>query len=44
MGTLVFHGEGGSSAQAAIDTTAAGDIWDNDQTMMLLKLLKVQTT
>ena len=29
LGTLVFHGEGGSSAQAAIDTTAAGDIWDN---------------
>jgi len=29
LGTLVFHGEGGSSAQAAIDTTAAGDLWDN---------------
>ena len=29
LGTLVFSGEGGSSAQAAIDTTAAGDIWDN---------------
>jgi len=29
MGKLVFHGEGGSSAQAAIDTTAAGDLWDN---------------
>ena len=29
MGTLVFSGEGGSSAQSAIDTTAAGDIWDN---------------
>jgi outer membrane protein OmpU len=28
MGTLVMHGEGGSSAQAALDTTAAGDIWD----------------
>jgi len=28
LGTLVLHGEGGSSAQAAIDTTAAGDIWD----------------
>ena len=23
-----MHGEGGSSAQGAIDTTAAGDIWD----------------
>jgi len=29
LGTLVFHGEGGSSAQSAIDTTAAGDIWDS---------------
>ena len=29
MGTLVFHGEGGSSAASALDTTAAGDIWDN---------------
>ena len=29
LGTLVFHGEGGSSAQGAIDTTAAGDLWDN---------------
>ena len=28
LGTLVMHGEGGSSAQAALDTTAAGDIWD----------------
>jgi outer membrane protein OmpU len=28
LGTLKLHGEGGSSAQAAIDTTAAGDIWD----------------
>ncbi len=29
LGTLVFSGEGGSSAQSAIDATAAGDIWDN---------------
>jgi len=28
LGKLTMHGEGGSSAQAAIDTTAAGDIWD----------------
>tara|TARA_B110000027_G_scaffold87910_1_gene93180 strand:+ start:196 stop:1206 length:1011 start_codon:yes stop_codon:yes gene_type:complete len=28
MGTLKFSGEGGSAAQAAINTTAAGDIWD----------------
>ena len=29
LGTLVFSGEGGSSASSAIDTTAAGDLWDN---------------
>ena len=29
MGTLVFAGEGGASAASSIDTTAAGDIWDN---------------
>ena len=29
LGTLKMHGEGGSNAQAALDTTAAGDIWDN---------------
>ena len=28
MGTIKFSGEGGSSAQNTIDTTAAGDIWD----------------
>ena len=28
MGSLQFSGEGGSSAQNTIDTTAAGDIWD----------------
>jgi len=28
MGTLTFSGHGGSSAQSAIDTTAAGDIWN----------------
>ena len=28
LGTLKLHGEGGSNAQAAIDGTAAGDIWD----------------
>jgi outer membrane protein OmpU len=31
LGTLVFSGEGGSSAQSAIDTTAAGDLWNNGQ-------------
>jgi outer membrane protein OmpU len=29
LGTLTMHGEGGSNAAAALDTTAAGDIWDN---------------
>ena len=29
MGTLVLAGEGGSSAASALDTTAAGDMWDN---------------
>ena len=29
LGTLVFSGHGGSSAQGAMDTTAAGDIWNN---------------
>ena len=28
LGTLVFSGHGGSSAQGALDTTAAGDIWN----------------
>jgi outer membrane protein OmpU len=28
LGKFVLHGEGGTNAQAALDTTAAGDIWD----------------
>ena len=28
MGTLTFSGHGGSSAQSAMDTSAAGDIWN----------------
>ena len=32
LGTLVFSGEGGSSASSAIDTTAAGDLWNNGST------------
>ena len=31
LGTFVFAGEGGSSASSALDTTAAGDMWDNFQ-------------
>ena len=29
FGTFTLAGHGGSSAQSALDTTAAGDIWDN---------------
>ena len=29
LGTLRFSGHGGSSAQSAMDTTAAGDLWNN---------------
>ena len=29
LGTLTFHAHGGSSAQSAMDTTAAGDLWNN---------------
>ena len=29
LGTLTVHGHGGSNAAAALDTTAAGDLWDN---------------
>jgi outer membrane protein OmpU len=29
LGALTFAGEGGANVQTAIDTTAAGDLWDN---------------
>jgi outer membrane protein OmpU len=29
IGTLTVHGHGGSNSAAALDTTAAGDFWDN---------------
>jgi len=29
LGALAFHGEGGSTAQSTVDTTAAGDLWDS---------------
>ena len=29
LGTIKFAGHGGSSAVSALDTTAAGDLWDN---------------
>ena len=29
IGKLTIHGEGGGSAASALDTTAAGDMWDN---------------
>ena len=31
LGTMTFHGEGGSAAQAAMDGSAAGGMWDNFQ-------------
>ena len=38
MGTFVFHGEGGDSAQNAVGDTAAGNIWDNfDSAATVLK-------
>ena len=37
MGTLVFSGEGGSSAQSAIDTTAAGDLWNNGSGITVIR-------
>ena len=29
LGTVTVHGHGGSNAASALDTTAAGDLWDN---------------
>jgi outer membrane protein OmpU len=29
IGTIAVHGHGGSNAAAALDTTAAGDLWDS---------------
>ena len=29
IGTVTVHGHGGSNSAAALDTTAAGDLWDN---------------
>ena len=29
LGTIIYAGEGASNAHSALDTTAAGDIWDN---------------
>ena len=38
LGTLVFNGEGGDSAQNAVGDTAAGNIWDNfDSAATVLK-------
>ena len=35
MGTLVLAGHGGSTAASKIDTTAAGDMWDNFDGMVI---------
>ena len=29
MGSLTVHGHGGTNSASALDTTAAGDLWDN---------------
>ena len=44
LGTLVFSGEGGSSAQSAMDTTAAGDLWDNGYGITLAQDPKASAT
>ena len=44
LGTLTFHGEGGSSAQSAMDTTAAGDLWDNGYGITLAEDPKASAT
>jgi outer membrane protein OmpU len=44
MGTLVFHGEGGDSAQNALGDTAAGNIWDNFDTKNGTKLKESNAT
>jgi outer membrane protein OmpU len=44
LGTLAFHGEGGSSAQSAMDTTAAGDLWDNGYGITLAEDPKASAT
>ena len=36
MGTLTLSGHGGNSATTAIDTTAAGDMWDNFDGLVVL--------
>ena len=43
LGKLTMHGEGGSNAAAALDTTAAGDIWDNFDNAALTTGVKVKT-
>ncbi len=43
MGTLVFSGNGGSSAVSAIDATAAGDIFDNFDAQTLNASGKAET-
>ena len=44
LGTLTFHGEGGDSAQSAMDTTAAGDLWDNGYGITLAQDPKASAT
>ena len=39
----MFSGEGGSSTASAIDTTAAGDLWDafDGMTMLTDKMMEI---
>jgi len=44
LGKVTLHGEGGSSAQAALDTTAAGDVWDTFDNAGLTTGVKVKSS
>ena len=44
LGKLTLHGEGGSSAQGALDTTAAGDVWDTFDNTALTSGVKVKSS
>jgi len=44
LGKLTLHGEGGSSAQGALDTTAAGDVWDTFNNVALTTGVAVKSS
>ena len=41
LGSLTLAGEGGNSATTRIDTTAAGDLWDNFDQLSNLSLIHI---